>query len=313
MPAPKRFEGTFSDSDEFCATAVGMDIEFCQLDRGKLSASLELAIGQNFIVQHFDISRRFHQHGAVPHGLLTFGLPDYVDKMTWSGRAMERDSVLNFSRRNGFDAVSAEEFSGYTFSITADSFERAISSLDESMPAEAIHDMADHFAARESDIRTIRSLASGLLHCLKSGVAGITAYRELESDLSHVLARSVCNSAVVDLKSSYARRQQAVNKALEFIQSTQDAITVSEVYKQSCISWRTLDRAFKERFGVTPKQYIVATRLIGVRRALLTAPSEATVTDVASDWGFWHLGRFSSDYKHMFGELPSQTLRRQRD
>jgi AraC family ethanolamine operon transcriptional activator len=60
--------------------------------------------------------------------------------------------------------------------------------------------------------------------------------------------------------------------------------------------------------NVTPKQYIVATRLVGVRRALLNARPGAKITSVANDWGFWHLGRFSSDYKRMFGELPSQTL-----
>jgi AraC family transcriptional regulator, ethanolamine operon transcriptional activator len=34
------------------------------------------------------------------------------------------------------------------------------------------------------------------------------------------------------------------------------------------------------------------------------------VTQAASQWGFWHLGYFSRDYRKMFGELPSQTFRR---
>ncbi|MCK5375915.1 MAG: helix-turn-helix domain-containing protein, partial [Acidobacteria bacterium] len=32
------------------------------------------------------------------------------------------------------------------------------------------------------------------------------------------------------------------------------------------------------------------------------------VTDVANNWGFWHMGQFAADYRKMFGELPSQTL-----
>ena len=44
-----------------------------------------------------------------------------------------------------------------------------------------------------------------------------------------------------------------------------------------------------------------------VRHALKTAPS---VTDAATDFGFWHFGHFAKDYQAMFGELPSQTHRR---
>ncbi|MGK7938928.1 MAG: helix-turn-helix domain-containing protein [Crocosphaera sp.] len=51
-------------------------------------------------------------------------------------------------------------------------------------------------------------------------------------------------------------------------------------------------------------------RLNGIRRALLLAdPKINTVKNIAYNWGFWHLGHFSVDYKKMFGETPAQTLR----
>jgi AraC family ethanolamine operon transcriptional activator len=34
-----------------------------------------------------------------------------------------------------------------------------------------------------------------------------------------------------------------------------------------------------------------------------------TIQDIASHWGFWHLSQFAQDYKHLFGELPSATLK----
>lgn len=49
------------------------------------------------------------------------------------------------------------------------------------------------------------------------------------------------------------------------------------------------------------------------RRALRRAAGGETVTDVATRYGFWQLGRFAVEYRALFGETPSATLRRQLD
>jgi AraC family ethanolamine operon transcriptional activator len=47
-----------------------------------------------------------------------------------------------------------------------------------------------------------------------------------------------------------------------------------------------------------------------VRRALVTAPpGRATVTRIATEYGFYELGRFAGIYNALFGERPSETLR----
>jgi AraC family ethanolamine operon transcriptional activator len=52
-------------------------------------------------------------------------------------------------------------------------------------------------------------------------------------------------------------------------------------------------------------------RLTEARRLLLTGdPRVATVTSAAAQAGFWHMAQFAQDYRNMFRELPSQTLRR---
>jgi AraC-like DNA-binding protein len=42
------------------------------------------------------------------------------------------------------------------------------------------------------------------------------------------------------------------------------------------------------------------------------AGPSVSVTNVATNWGFWDPGHFARDYRAMFRELPSATLTRAR-
>jgi AraC-like DNA-binding protein len=76
------------------------------------------------------------------------------------------------------------------------------------------------------------------------------------------------------------------------------------------VSGRTLRLACQEQFGVSPTKYLLLRRMRLARRALREADPDLTrVTDVATDLGFWELGRFSVKYREIFGESPSATLR----
>lgn len=88
--------------------------------------------------------------------------------------------------------------------------------------------------------------------------------------------------------------------------------TLLEVCRCLCISPRKLEYCFKDVLGMSPRQYLRAARLNGVRRELRRGHGARGIADVASHWGFWHMSDFAADYKRLFGELPSQTDRRAR-
>jgi AraC-like DNA-binding protein len=63
--------------------------------------------------------------------------------------------------------------------------------------------------------------------------------------------------------------------------------------------------------GVTPHAFLLRHRLNKARSALLSKDADLVrVTDVALELGFSELGRFAVRYRQMFGESPSETLRR---
>jgi transcriptional regulator GlxA family with amidase domain len=75
------------------------------------------------------------------------------------------------------------------------------------------------------------------------------------------------------------------------------------------VSKRTLRKAFHETHGIPPRRRLRMLRLSAARRALLAADcGRLTVTQVATAFGFLELGRFSVEYRKVFGESPSQTL-----
>ena len=89
-----------------------------------------------------------------------------------------------------------------------------------------------------------------------------------------------------------------------------EPLTVEDLCRVLAVSRRTLQYSFQEVLQINPVSYLRAMRLNGVRRALKAAdPARQSVQDIAARWGFWHLSHFANDYRRMFGELPSETLR----
>ena len=90
-----------------------------------------------------------------------------------------------------------------------------------------------------------------------------------------------------------------------------DQIILADLVTASETSASSLLRAFRIHRGITPMKYVKQMRLECAQRTLLAAKrGTTTVTTVAMDHGFYQLGRFSADYRRVFGELPSETLGR---
>ena len=102
---------------------------------------------------------------------------------------------------------------------------------------------------------------------------------------------------------------RVVHLAEEYIEAhAADAISVSDLVRLCGCSQSALFKAFHKTRGYSPMQFLGEVRLRRARQ-LLSSDAGHTVSSVAFDAGFNHLGRFAKAYRKRFGELPSTTLR----
>ncbi|WP_420031488.1 AraC family transcriptional regulator [Streptomyces sp. cg28] len=106
-------------------------------------------------------------------------------------------------------------------------------------------------------------------------------------------------------------RPAAVKRVMDVVRERPEvAYDAARLAAMGQVSLRTLQEAFRKHVGMSPMAYVAEVRLQRVRMQLRTSPpGSATVTNVAYQWGFAHLGRFALRYRARFGETPSQTLR----
>lgn len=106
-----------------------------------------------------------------------------------------------------------------------------------------------------------------------------------------------------------------VAAARAFIEShSREDLGMELVARKVGISTRQLTSAFQDHLGTSPAQFLRKVRLEKARQSIENArhSSAATVSSIAVDSGFSHLGRFSEYYAQKYGEQPSETLRRVR-
>lgn len=87
-----------------------------------------------------------------------------------------------------------------------------------------------------------------------------------------------------------------------------EPLAISEVAAAAGTGTRALQLAFKKRFGIAPRRFLEDLRLAHMHDLLQSASSDQTVTRLALDSGFTHLGRFSHSYLERYGEHPFRTL-----
>lgn len=307
---PIAIAGQFADFDQFVEFSTAWDVDFRQIGPGNLNAKLSQAVGKSWSLVMANFDRPAFQQGTSITGLRTFAFLDpHATEQEWCGQRFSPDAIVVFPGDGAFQAISQPGFNVFTLSFAEEQLASACERL-------GIPDVTEKFLTSGAMLQIDRTRTGGLRRQVISTLqalcgkglqgSGWTGGDHIRDKISESLVLLLTDSSYLVRTPSQLVRSMAIRRAFDVIEAgLEKAISVGEVVAASGISRRTLEYAFRNRYGFSPKEFINSQRMVKVRRDLLS--ESGTITAIANRWGYWHMGQFSRDYWLQFGELPSQT------
>ncbi len=292
------------DLDAFALDAPGYELIIRQLDPGDFGSRMAFVSSPRVQVAWASFQRSLEIQGAAPLGMRTFKYAVDDDlAWTWRGRFARGNDFLVYPRGAHIDVLTPAGWSAFAVSIEEEYLARV---LAEYGLTEDDMNSIEQLRTERGSMDALRLLSTGLL----ADPDGADAVRVIDEDIPRALMERIAAASLAE-RVPESPRSRVVLRAREFmIRKAREAPAIKAVLEEVGVSERTLRRAFSEHVGVSPKSYLLAQRLNGVRATLReTGRQRARVTDVAERWGFNHMGQFAAHYRRQFGELPSHTDR----
>jgi AraC family ethanolamine operon transcriptional activator len=304
------------DPDD-CASQLmrfGMHMQHSQMSGGKFLATVDILRLPRSQLMLTAYGPAITADGGVPQQSYVLGLA-----VPGTGALSVNDHVhqphevavvsggreLHLSRAPGVQVISWTANSAHVDSVCLAMFDRPLSQM-----ARSGHALRSHTAAT-ARAQTLLDLlySNGPTSLLAGEVAG------LDGDVGRRVEALVLDALLGDVQGQeplrgWSAREKIVSRARDLMESDrEEPLTVAEVCAVLSVPMRTLDDAFRTCLGIAPRHFMNSMRLNKVRRTLRSGAA-TSVTEAAMRFGFFHLGRFSSQYRRLFGELPSDTLQR---
>ena len=139
--------------------------------------------------------------------------------------------------------------------------------------------------------------------------------RAMDQALVEAMVACLASGAPAHERGAYRNHAGVMRRLEEALRANAEGpLYMDDLCTMIGVSHRTLIDCCQEHLGMSPKRYLLLRRMHLAWRALREGhPESTTVTEIATNYGFWELGRFSVAYRSLFGESPSTTLRRPRE
>lgn len=289
----------FADVQEQACALTGWNQDYLQLTAGPYRGEIRQIQGSGIKVFVECVEQSVLQTGTLPRGVLAVGIPlDSSGTALFCGKPCTADSFHVFSGSSGFEFRTSRQHTmlGIELQLGCEWLSHALPGQADvvHLPAPVLQELKAYLLAFFKSALAAPELLSN--PAVLVTVGDFLLDRMTQGRLDGVRGE--------DAASHWKLVQQACDRVNAQIDQ---APSIARLCLDLGVSRRTLQNGFQQVLDISPLAYLKAVRLGHARRALKQVGS---VTEAATAYGFWHFGHFSHDYQAMFGERPSQTLRR---
>ena len=301
----------FVTHEAMIEAALLWQIEEYQFDNGSFKGSINAVHTSHIQIAYTSRSNGIFIKGKTPKNAYLFASVESVGKMTHNGLSIYTDELVVLTENDQLDFIVSSAVNDVSIAIDKDFFDAA---FQDYFNEPFIYDNINkRIQLKENEGFDFKASAKEILNDL------ITKNEELLNDPAfHDRSESTILQILFQNIDPLKERKKALeseinaNEIRKYIEMNYKyEISINELCTINKLSESTLRLSFKNLFGLSPKQYHTSYRLGKVHHALLENDcSSKTVERIAYDHGFSHMGRFSDNYKSMFGNTPSCTLKK---
>jgi AraC family ethanolamine operon transcriptional activator len=301
------------NADEWRERALYWGMEMFQIGKGRFQSDLKVVHTENLQLSTGWRSTGIMVRGRVPRGCVTMStVLQHEAPVHFRGGVMAPGEIAALHHSEEVEMSTTRGARLLTVSVDAALLEQRMRTvLGLPLQQLRIHERLQ-LARPDRSAPLNRALVRYLDLGISSGVtARADGARWLENRILETLISSV---GFPQIQAPRPQRLHLAKVAEDYLQAHADLpISVSELCEITGINQRTLFLGFQERYGLGPMAYLKVLRLNHAHRELSQADpafGNVSVTRLAMKWGFFHLGRFSVEYRDLFGESPGETLKR---
>jgi AraC-like DNA-binding protein len=298
----------FSDTEDIreAVAAYGWEVTYTRTGLGVLGvAAWETLVGDLLLYrEHFEFPML--AYGVSPSDAFSV-LTVQAGSLRVYGEPLSLNKVALLPPGAEIDAVSLSELELFHVQVSQDKLFATARLEDTDLAAS---DRALNVALGPDRIRHLAHLMDRGNAILDAGDEN--AWSEIEDDLLALLV-AVFDRREVEMHRVDGSTSATDGYAIEARRYVDSALPgeleIGALADDLGITRRHLNRSFKQHYGLSLRDFIHYRRLHKARALLREHREGQSVTEIAYTCGFRHLGRFSTQYKQLFGESPSQTLR----
>ena len=308
---------TFSDPDDYAAAIRNTKAEVTVTGRGQFSAKIIRIDLHRLSMQRFsdNLPRVGHSAGKSGRVIISFRTQP-GPSLLWGGAEMLPTNIVRhgegestFQRSSGSASWGAMSLPVGAASALGETF----AGCDLTPPYNAM--LITPLPLAMAKLQRLHAAAGQLAEDAPEIIAHPEAARGLEQALIEALVGCLGRGEVREDRSALRHHALIMRRFRRAVEENPDQpLYIPELCTTIGVADRTLRVCCQEQLGMSPRRYLLLRRMNLARRALRdSAPGMTTVTEIATQYGFWQCGRFAGEYKSLFGETPSATLQRPRE